>query len=126
MRLAIAVIALATLTSCGNRSSCQDQAAVGYPEMRGMAQTTLAGLDYSIDRGDVCAETGEPRTAIDAVVEEWNSRRDAVQYFRAAGWDRSENNTFMSPDGAYWVGLGVGRDAGGPRWVTAQFFEGAD
>jgi hypothetical protein len=109
-------------------SECQQQEAVGYPEMEEVARSTLAGVDITMQRQGGCEETGSPRTVLSVTVKEWPDRRVAARFFERHGWvSDDDGGTMESPDGAYWVNHVTSFDADDPdSYVTLAFYEHAD
>jgi hypothetical protein len=109
-------------------SECQQQEAVGYPEMEEVARSTLAGVDITMHRSGGCEDTGSPRTVLSVTVKEWPNRRVAARFFEAHGWVSDDGGGSMeSPDGAYWVNHVTSFDADDPdSYVTLAFYEHAD
>lgn len=110
------------------QSKCQQQEAVGYPEMEAMARSTLAGVEFTMQRLGACEDTGRPRTVLSVTVREWPNRRVAAAFLKAHGWvGDGDAGSMESPDGVYWVNHITSRDADDPdSYVTLNFFEHAD
>lgn len=109
-------------------SQCLEQEAVGYPAMEEVARSTLAGVDFTMQRAGTCEDSGSPRTVLAVTVKEWSDRRVAARHFEALGWVGDEDGGRLeSPDGVYWVNHITTRDADDPdSYVTLHFFEHAD
>lgn len=90
--------------------SCEERAAIGYPEMATEINSLLGGIDYTTSRGDSCPFTMEPVTYLTATVPDWQRRSEANQHFLQRGW-RVESATATSPDGKYSINIVVTIDS---------------
>ena len=89
--------------------SCEEQEAVGYPEMEATVRSTLAGVDYSMTRTGSCQFTMSPESVLTVTVKEWPNRRVAVRFLLQHGWANLDGG-LTNADGSYDVGVSTARD----------------
>lgn len=115
------------LNACAEET-CREREAVGYPEMKAMARTTLEGVDYTLERVSSCDESGDPVTVVRATIEGWPGRKAAYRFMEQRGWVRYHGpGSHESPDGAYYAYASREWRADEPESsASITFFEHAD